>query len=166
MTNKYLLLFISGFLAALSGCTTTRVEIAGLPGHYAEERTLLPGFAGYRKKDKLLLASYPPGELTDGLKNYRLRYHSWPRSFPDLFSFSTNAKKAVSDMLSTHYANLQMNWQSPDSLEIFYEYSPRTHDQKRNDQQIILNEKVYKRKYIFLYRPDDGSVLTENRNLK
>ncbi|MGE9310587.1 hypothetical protein ACLOAU_03040 [Niabella sp. CJ426] len=150
----------------LLACTTTRVETAGLPGQYTEERTPIFGLVASSRKDKRLSASYPPAELINGLKSYRQRYNSLPRTLSDLFNYSLESQKAVAHMLNTRYSNLQTNWIAPDTLEISYNYSIRTRDQKRNDTQIILNDKSYKRKYVFVYYPGDSSVFVENQNLK
>lgn len=164
--KKYTFISFCCLPVLLLACTTTRVETAGLPGQYTEERTPIFGLEANTKKDKRLSASYPSAELINGLKSYRQRYNSWPRTLSDLFNHSLEAQKAVAHMLNTRYSNLQTSWIGPDSLEIFYNYSIRTKDQKRNDTQIILNDKSYKRKYIFVYNPGDSSVFVENQNLK
>ena len=153
-------------IAIIFSCTTTRTEIPGLPGHYQDEREPLISFGPIKKNAKRLSASYPPDGLIDGLKKYRLRYNAWPRTLQDLFYISPDAQNAVSNMLSTNFSNIEMNWLTPDSLEMYYKYNTVSKEDQQKSSGILVNNKAFKRKYIFVYNTRDRAVFVENINIK
>jgi len=161
--DKFLLYLCMVFLLS---CSTKLTETVGKPGEFREEQHPMFGFSLSGKKKKTLAGSHPPSDLIDGLKKYHNTFNSWPPTFYELFAISPGAQKAVSNMLGTNFSGIAIQRSTPDSLEITYRYHSISKAGSRNSDMIILNNKSFKRKYVFVYDRKDKAIFIDNMNVK